>query len=171
MKEVTIFTDASVHPQSKIGVGGYILLENELSYLINIPTQTDDLKNNVQLLFFENTSSTKAEIQTILSILEQISNSDFANLKINVCTDSQGITSLINRKSKLLENDYKSKTGKLFKNEELYRLFYEYEKKLNLNFVKIKGHSPSSQKDNLQVIFAVVDKFVRRKLKEIIKEI
>ncbi len=91
MKKIKLFTDSSVNPQKKIGFGAYLILDDENKSL-------EDLKEHIKIKKFEDTSSTKLELQTLLWALDEIINKD--NI-IEVYTDCQNIIGLENRKEKL----------------------------------------------------------------------
>ncbi len=155
MNSIKLFTDSSVNPQEKIGFGAYLkILDENISFL--------EMKNIIKTKRFEDTSSTKLELQTLLWALDEI---EIASL-IEVYTDCQNIIGLENRRKKLESNDYKSSKGKLMNNHELYKLFFEKIDKLNLVFIKVKGHKKSSLKDNIDDIFNLVDKASRNALRE-----
>ncbi len=64
-KQIILFTDGSINPQSKIGYGAYLAVaEIDLSH--------ESLKKHVKIKRFEDTSSTKLELQTLLWALEDI---------------------------------------------------------------------------------------------------
>ena len=136
MKKIKLFTDSSVNPQEKIGFGAYLLLEeNEISF--------EEMKKNIKIKRFENTSSTKLELQTLLWSLEEINE----NIIIEVYTDCQNIIGLQDRREKLEKNNFHSSSGKLMNNHELYKEFFEKIDELNLTFIKVKGHKKNSLKD------------------------
>ena len=69
MKKIKLFTDSSVNPQEKVGFGAYLLLkENNISF--------EDMKKDIKTKRFEDTSSTKLELQTLLWSLEEINDKD-----------------------------------------------------------------------------------------------
>lgn len=155
MKKIKLFTDSSVNPQEKIGFGSFLIIEDENLTLEN-------LKKNIKIKRFENTSSTKLELQTFLWSLEEIKNKDVI---IEVYTDCQNIIGLQDRKEKLEKNNFYSSSGKLTNNHELYKEFFEKTDKLNLVFIKVKGHKKSSLKDEIDTIFNLVDKASRSALR------
>ena len=155
MKKIKLFTDSSVNPQEKIGFGSFLIIEDENLTLEN-------LKKNIKIKRFENTSSTKLELQTFLWSLEEIKNKDVI---IEVYTDCQNIIGLQDRKEKLEKNNFYSSSGKLMNNHELYKEFFEKTDKLNLIFIKVKGHKKNSLKDEIDTIFNLVDKASRNALR------
>ena len=114
MKKIKLFTDSSVNPQEKIGFGAYLLIINENLSL-------EEMKKDIKTKRFEDTSSTKLELQTFLWALDEIKEK---NLLIEVYTDCQNIIGLENRRNKLEKNDYISGKGKLMNNHDLYKRFF-----------------------------------------------
>jgi ribonuclease HI len=154
METVMLFTDGSVNTQTKVGFGAYFsIIEKEF--------EIDSLIVNVKR--FDNTSSTKLELQTLLWALNEIK---VLNRKIDVYTDSQNIVRLIDRQDKLEKNNYRSKKNKLLNNYKLYQEFYKLTDKLNCEFHKVRGHLKSNQKDNIDKLFTLVDKASRKALRE-----
>jgi len=150
-----LFTDGSVNPQSKIGYGAYLTIwEPSISL--------DKLKTQIQVKCFEDTSSTKLELQTLLWGLNNIRNSDVC---ITIYTDSQNIIGLPNRRSRLEKNAYRNQKNQLINNHQLYQDFFRLTDRLNYTLVKIQGHQPSRDKDKLDKIFSLVDKASRKALK------
>ncbi len=150
-ESIKLFCDGSVNPQSKIGFGAYFIYDETLE------------KQNISLKKFENTSSTKLELEVLLWAL---SDEKVLNNKVTIYTDCQNVLGLENRREKLEKNFYKTSTGKEIKNQELYKLFFELSDKLNFKLIKIKGHKPSQEKDDTDRLFNFVDKASRRALRE-----
>ena len=156
MKKIKLFTDSSVNPQEKIGFGSFLILdEKNISF--------EEMKKNIKIKRFENTSSTKLELQTLLWALEEINDK---NIIIEVYTDCQNIIGLQDRREKLEKNNFHSSSGKLMNNHELYKDFFEKIDELNLIFIKVKGHKKNSLKDEIDIIFNLVDKASRSALRE-----
>ncbi len=154
MKEtIKLFCDGSVNPQKKIGFAAYFILnENEFFD-----------KDRIHLKRFENTSSTKLELESLLWALED---EKIKNQTIRVYTDCQNILGLEKRREKLEKNNYKTSTGKIIKNHELYKKFYTITDKLDCTFEKVKGHKKSSLKNEIDNLFNLVDKASRKALRE-----
>lgn len=155
MIKIKLFTDSSVNPQEKIGFGAYLRITDESVPLL-------EMKKGIKTKKFIDTSSTKLELQTLIWALDEIEKASL----IEVYTDCQNIIGLENRRKKLESNDYKSSKGKLMNNHDLYKLFFEKIDKLNLIFIKVKGHKKSSLKDEIDNIFNLVDKASRNALRE-----
>ena len=155
--KIKLFTDSSVNPQEKIGFAAFLKLSDESLSL-------EDMKSHIKTKRFEDTSSTKLELQTLLWALDEIQVD--SRTYIEVYTDCQNIIGLEDRRKRLEGNDYKSSKGKLMNNHDLYKLFFEKLDKLNLSFIKVKGHKKTSLKDDIDNIFNLVDKASRNALRE-----
>ena len=154
MNNIKLFCDGSVNPQKKIGYGAYFLY-----------TDIDTIakaKQKIRTKKFEDTSSTKLELEVLLWALEDI---ELVDKEITVYTDCQNILGLENRREKLESNKYKTSTGKILKNHILYKEFFEKIDKLNCMFIKVKGHKPSQEKDLIDDLFTLVDRGSRDMLR------
>ncbi|MBI2281552.1 MAG: ribonuclease H [Bacteroidetes bacterium] len=151
---VLLFTDGSVNTKTKVGFGAYLIVDS---------SEIQSAVPKVKLKRFENTSSTKLELETLLWALNEIQDK---NQKIKIYTDSQNIMGLPNRKFKLEQNNFYSGNGKQLNNHELYRVFYKITSTLNCEFIKLEGHSVSSEKNDLDKLFMLVDRASRKATRE-----
>jgi len=156
MKTILLFTDGSVNVQSKIGYGAYLAFQETEE----IPENLLELVNTKR---FENTSSSKLELQILLWALQTI---ESVNSKIVAFTDSQNIVRLPARRERFEKNRYHNKKGELIKNHQLYKNFFEQTDKLDIEFIKVRGHKKTVQKDNIDKIFTVVDRASRQALRD-----
>ena len=111
---------------------------------------------------FEQTSSTKLELQTLLWALSDIQPK---GKKVIVYTDSQNIVGLQGRRDRLEQNDYRSKKNKRLNNYKLYQAFYRITDQLDCEFIKVRGHQSANQKDEIERLFTLVDKASRNALR------
>ncbi len=155
IKQLFLFIDGSAHPKSQIGYGGYIVCEHPSYALIN----------NVEIKRFEQTTSTRLEIQTLLWALSTIQANDH---KLTIYTDCQGTINLLNRRQRLEDSTFENKKGVPLNNADLYRLFYRAIDSHSITFEKVKGHKPTKQKGEIDRIFSLVDKATRKALREAI---
>lgn len=156
MNDLMLFTDSSVNPKTKIGYGAYLSVSDEkLSF--------DLLKTRVKLKRFEHTSSTKLELQTVLWALNDI---QAKGRRVVVFSDSQNIMGLQGRRERFEKNDYRSKNNRRINNYKLYQKFYRMTDLLNCEFVKVRGHKVSNQKDDMDRFFTIVDRASRKALRE-----
>jgi ribonuclease HI len=101
--KLMLFTDGSVNTKLRVGYGAYLAF----------PELAD---HHITLKRFEDTSSSKLELQTLLWALSEISAPEVISY-----TDSQNIAGLNLRRKKLEENDYYARNGRRLKNHELYK--------------------------------------------------
>ena len=127
MQKIKLFTDSSLGPYNKIGFGAYLILNDENESL-------EELNEHIKIKRFENTSSSKLELQTLLWALDEIADN---NVIIEVYTDCQNIIGLENRRKKLEKNHFYSTSGKLMNNHDLYKDFYLKLDELSLSFIKV----------------------------------
>ena len=127
MQKINLFTDSSLGPYNKIGFGAYLILNDENESL-------EELNEHIKIKRFENTSSSKLELQTLLWALEEIANN---NISIEIYTNCQNIIGLENRRKKLEKNHFYSTSGKLMNNHDLYKDFYLKLDELSLSFIKV----------------------------------
>lgn len=132
-----------------------------------LATPIASLQDAVKVQRFEQTSSTRLELQTLLwALSETISLTDGDNMTLTVYTDSQNIMGLPARRARLEQNDYFSSKNKRLNNFELYQQFYRLNSQLNCRFVKVIGHQASSKKDQIEQLFGLVDRASRRALRD-----
>jgi ribonuclease HI len=169
MTSFALFTDVSMNPQRKCGVGAYLLVS--ASNLENAPHDIAraEVSSRLRFMRFADTSSTKLEVQTVLWALENFraagKGSDSGRLR--VFTDSQCVAGLPGRRAGLEANHFLSKrSGLSLANAPLYRAFYATYDELGFKVIKVAGHTHtrSSSRDAVQRIFSYVDKEVRREL-------
>lgn len=147
-----LFTDCSVAPQTRSGIGGYLYLEdlNEVS------------ADSIQLKSFENVSCTELELRTLLWALNSL---EYRGKALKVYTDSQNITGLLNRRQRLEQKEFRNASGKVLKHAEIYREFYQLADELNFEVIKVRGHCRKSEKTDLERIFSVLDRRTRNELR------
>ena len=125
----------------------------------------DSLRPRVKVRRFEHTSSTKLELQTLLWALSDI---QAVGNRVIIYTDSQNIMGLQSRRERLEHNDYRSKNNKRLNHYALYREFYRMTDQLDCQFVKVRGHQVSNQKDDIDKIFTLVDRASRNTLRDVL---
>ncbi|CAA6812307.1 MAG: Unknown protein [uncultured Campylobacterales bacterium] len=150
-QKILIFTDGSVDPKSKVGYGAYIITDN-----------TDINSQNVKTKRFEDTSSTKLELQILLYVLSIIKTTK----NITIYTDSQNIVGLQNRRQRFEQNEYYTKAKKLIANHSLYKEFFEFCDVKEFEVIKVIGHQKESLKSDIDKVFSLVDNASRDKLRE-----
>ena len=155
MNKLLLFTDGSVNVQSKVGCGASLVISEDELY-------AENLVSLVKVKRFENTSSSRLELQTLLWALDNVETNE---REIKIHTDSQTIVDLLERRERLEKNDFKSKKNVALNNGELYKAFFLKIDLLTCEFVKIKGHQPTRNKNEIERVFALVDKASRKALR------
>lgn len=160
MTHLQIFTDGSVNAQLKVGYGAYLVVSDP-------STCIDTLKHEVKIKRFEKTSSTKLELQTLLWALDQtMALAGERDISYTLYTDCQNIISLPSRRAALEQSNYYSSNNKRLNNHELYQAFFQLTSRIKYTLVKVAGHQMSSNKDEIDKRFSLVDKASRRALRE-----
>jgi ribonuclease HI len=160
MLHLQVFTDGSVNTQLKVGYGAY--------FVVSDPSATvDSFKDTVKVKRFEQTSSTKLELQTFLwAVRETIALTKERDITLTVFTDSQNIIGLPGRRDRLEQSNYISSKDKRLNNYELYQDFYLLTDSLKFEFVKVVGHQASNEKGKIDKLFGLVDQASRKALRE-----
>lgn len=163
-----LFTDVSLNPKHRLGIGAYLLIP--CSYLETSLDSIDKSRITELIIMkkFEGTSSTELEVKTVLWALEDHKKAlkPSGRVNLNVYSDSQCIADLQRRRPDLELNAFYSKrTNRLLKNASLYRTFYELMDDLDFKVIKVSGHGQSSSHDTVHRIFSFVDRKVRHELK------
>ena len=152
-----LFTDGSVDPNSKVGCGAYLILTR-------LDVSLEDIQSQVEIKRFNCTTSTKLELQTLLWALKEL---DKTKDRIEIYTDCQTILQLPQRRQSLETSDYRSKSRKLLSNHELYKQLYTEFDQLDYLIIKVKGHKVTREKNQIDHLFALVDKAARKALRGI----
>ena len=154
--QIYLFTDGSVNPQSGIGLGAYLLLD-KLEFF------RAELEKKINIKKFDNTSSIKLELETLLWALSDV---NLKNFKIVIYTDCQNIIGLKGRRDRFEKNNYMTSKGRQIKNHELYKDFFKRLDILDCDFIKVKGHKKTSVKNEIDKIFTLVDRATRKALRK-----
>lgn len=155
MSKLLIFTDGSVSESSKIGFGaGLVISEDELL--------DENLSSRIRIKRFENTSSTRLELQNLLWVFSTL-NDD--TQQVIVYTDSQNIPQLLKRRERIEAANYHSKKGIRLNNADLYKAFYHYFDAFDCEIIKLQGHQPTHRKNEIERVFTLVDKASRKALR------
>lgn len=152
MSPILLFTDGSVNAQTHIGYGAYVMVENK-----------DDISPLVKVRKFEDTSSTKLELETLLWALEEVR---ALGRSIIVYTDSQNIIGLPKRRERFEKSGFLTTKKTLIGNYLLYQAFYKMMDELECSLVKVKGHKLTSDKDAIDRLFTLVDRASREALRK-----
>ncbi len=151
-----LFIDGSVNPKLRFGFAGYLLLDD-----ISNLSDMNSLDEKIKVKKFIDTSSTRLELQAFLWAIDDIKPQD----ELTIYTDCQNLLSLLKRREKLELNNYISANGKILSNADLYKDFYVCLDVYKIKLIKVKGHKKNSLKNDIERVFSLVDRKVRRNLK------
>lgn len=168
MNSLALFTDVSLNPQQRLGVGATLLVPASLLNSAPDAIERDEILARLRFMRVSDTSSTKLEVQTVLWALEdyrmELNDSDPGNLQLY--TDSQCVVGLLERRAGLeAKNFVAGRSGQPLANASLYRAFYAAHDEFGFEPIKVVGHSRAVSHNSVQRIFSHVDKAVRRELK------
>jgi len=154
-----LFTDGSVDAKTRVGYGAYLAVSD-----IDVPLVA--LQEKLNLKQFENTTSTTLELQTLLwAASEALLFNAEETIEVIIYTDSQNIAGLPARRSHLERQDYCSGSGRRLNNAELYQAFYGVMDQYHCQVIKVDGHKPRHLKNDVDRVFALVDKASRSALR------
>jgi ribonuclease HI len=168
MTSDAIFTDVSLHPKLRSGVGGYLVVPSSLLTGSSQNITRSEVAERLVLRKFEDTSSTELEVRTVLWALgEYQKDKGFGPRNLRIYTDSQCLAGLLKRRPGLEEKAFLSKrTNRPLKNAVLYGRFFQFYDQLGFEIIKVAGHTRSSSQDRVHHIFSWVDKEVRKALNQ-----
>ena len=153
----SLFTDASVHTQSRTGVGAYL-------WLADIASPTEHIIAQIKTHHFSDTSSSQCELQALLWAFESLQ-TQLKQQPFTLYTDCQNIVGLPARRQNLEQKNFCNARQQRLQHADLYQRFYAWTDRLNIQIIKISGHKASAQKDYVDKIFALVDQAARRVLR------
>jgi len=169
LNNYAVFTDVSLNPKLKRGLGAYLIVpvsSLELPLLEIVPS---DFVKLIHFRSFEFTSSTQLEVETVLWAIKeifQIHNND-VSVKLHLFTDSQCVAGLLGRRQRLEQNKFISKATKLpLLHADLYKEFFKLYDEIRFDVTKVAGHAESYTHDTKHRIFSYLDKAVRQKFKK-----
>ncbi len=144
-----VYTDGSCHTQHCIGAWASILfIENKKITLSGTES---------------NTTHNRMEILAVINAVEYILNKHPLVKEIRLVSDSQYVIGLIDRQSKFIKNNFKTKAGNDIRNVDLVRVLLAIANKITIQFVKIKAHQKETEIANYNI---EVDKICRKLVRE-----
>jgi predicted GIY-YIG superfamily endonuclease/ribonuclease HI len=168
LNDIALFTDVSLNPELKLGVGAYVAVPASFLQASFCTIERSEVAGCLKVRRFEGTSSTKLEVQTVLWALEEYRKASKVPEpgKLSLYTDSQCVSGLLKRRPGLSAGGFLSKrTDRPLRNAPLYLAFYEFYDELGFEVIKVEGHSGSRLHDAAHRIFSFVDREVRKALK------
>ena len=174
MNYFALFTDVSLDPVRKLGMGAFLVVPMKTPETLPDSIEKSILSELVGLKKFEKSSSAKLEVQTVLWALDGFWKGLKVSepVKLSLYTDSQCVAGLMKRRKTLEEKAYiSSKTKCLLRNAPLYQAFYKFYDDLGFEIIKVKGHTRSASRDRAHCIFSMLDKEVRKGFRQWMSEV
>ena len=149
LKEISIYTDGSCHPQKKIG--GW-------AAIIQLNGERVTLKGMVK-----ETTHQRMELTAALSALGYLKKNDLLKLPVDIFTDSQYLIQIKTRSAHLVDNNYLSRHGKPIRNADLVSELVDYLSRARIDFLKVVAHQKKTSTENIN---RDVDRIARRIVRE-----
>ncbi len=168
MNSFSIFTDVSLDPGRKLGMGAYLVVPASFMEVPPDSIDKSEVAGRLVLRRFEDTSSTRLEVQTVLCAIEDFQNElkGAGPVKLQVYSDSQCVAGLLDRRQGLEAGSFISKAkNRQITNASLYHKFYKFHDQLGFEVIKVAGHTCSCSHNTVHRIFSCVDREVRQALK------
>jgi ribonuclease HI len=168
-EDFALFTDVSVSPGLRLGVGAYVVIPASFLEAPSGSLAMPEITGRLKVRRFEDTSSTRLELQTVLWALGE--NLPGPQGSLTIYSDSRCVSGLLGRRSRLMSEGFLSKkTGRPLGNASLYRAFYGFHDESGFRVVKVDGHSGARSRDAVHRVFSIVDREARKALKVWMKE-
>ena len=163
-----LFTDGSLNPQRRIGIGIALLVPESFLETESKRIDAKEIAALTRHRRIKDTSSTKLEVQTAIWAIREFEDKS----PIVLHTDSQNVVGLHARRERLEANKYVSnETGKTIRHAELYQRYFALADQCEFTVRKVTGHSDFRYQDTVHRIFHYVDREARRLLKQWLREL
>ena len=152
---IEVFTDGSYEPQIAYGAWAALIIFNGNDQMLSGTS--------------EQSSQHKMELQAVIQSLEYIIEHLGNDIPVKLYTDSEYVENLLNRKEKLLKNDFITKKGNNIKHTADIKHFYQLEEQLNITITRVPSHQKkgvSRISDNNRRVDKLARKLVKQKRKE-----
>lgn len=150
-KNIQVFTDGSYEPQITYGAYAALIIYNNKEKMLSGTS--------------EQASQHKMELQAVIQSLRYINENYDNDIQIELYTDSEYVENLIDRKEKLINNNFITKKGNSINHAADIKQFYYLEEKLNVTINRV----PSHQKKGVSRVTdrnRRVDKLARKLVKQ-----
>jgi len=151
--EINIFTDGSCNPVHKIGGWAAIIIFDEQEILLK----------GKEL----NTTNNRMELLSVIKSLEYLEKQDLTDRRIIINSDSQYAVKLLERKEKIITNNFLTKKGNAVQNKDFVKKIFNFAEALNIYFVKVKAHQKEGDFRNFN---RDVDKISRKIVREYVRK-
>jgi len=141
-----IYTDGSCNTQNGLGAWVAIILSGEEKTVLS--GKVPDTTHNRMELY---------------AVIAGISHAGKTFTSLRIFSDSQYVTGLMERRTKLMAAGFITSKGTEMRNADLVKEFYALAEQIELTFIKVKAH----QKKGTELNFNIeADKLVRKMMRE-----
>lgn len=144
-----VYTDGSCHTQHCIGAWASILF---------IGSDKITLSGSES-----HTTHNRMEILAVINAVEYIQDKYPLIKEIRLVSDSQYVIGLMDRQSKFIKSNFKTKAGNDIRNVDLVKVLLVLANSISIQFVKIKAHQKETEIINYNL---EVDKICRKLVRE-----
>ncbi len=151
--EYYIISDSSVNEKERIGVGCFVILNEETI------TKIPEISQIQEIIFTESKNSTLCELLTVKKAYEKFdSEHPEKNYTLKIYTDCMGLKNLIEKR--------KNKIKKSLAHYDLYIELLDYFDKSYIEIIWLKGHCRTIHKTSIpKRTFSILDKYSRKKMR------
>jgi ribonuclease HI len=147
---VIVYTDGSCNAKHGIGAWGALLFIGDQKVVLT----------GIE----EQTTHQRMELLAVIKSFEYLAKKYFLSGRLELYTDSQYVTGLSDRASKLKASDFKTKSSRTIRNADLVRILIGYCEMMDVHFIKLKAHHKSGDENSNREVDLLVRKIVRQQV-------
>ncbi len=160
-QQVFIYADASYSKRAQLAVLGFLIFKSHKEHEELTATHQSPF-----LFEMPESNNIRAELRGVLWALQSCL-PDIKDSQTILYTDCQAISGLLNRRAHLEATQFISQsTKKPLSNMDLYKEFYKIYDLLQPQVIWVRGHTSQSSASKVESNFAVLDKAVRKRLRQ-----
>jgi ribonuclease HI len=144
-----VYTDGSCHTQLCIGAWASIVFIGDKKITLS-GIERDTTHNRMEIL-------------AVINAVEYIQHNYPMIKEIRLVSDSQYVIGLMDRQSKFIKSNFKTKAGNAIRNIDLVTALLDLAGKMTIQFVKIKAHQKETEIINYNI---EVDKICRKLVRD-----
>lgn len=147
---VIVYTDGSCNAKHGIGAWGALLFIGDQKVVL---TGME-----------EQTTHQRMELLAVIKSFEYLAKPYLLSGRMELYTDSQYVTGLSDRASKLKASGFKTKNNRPIQNADLVSVIIEYSERMDVDFIKVKAHQTSDNENSNREVDLLVRKIVRQEV-------
>jgi ribonuclease HI len=98
-----------------------------------------------------NTTHHRMELTAVIKALEYLQAHHKEIIAIELCSDSQFVLGLLNRKDRLTSSGFTNKAGRALPNADLIKTFFELSARFSIESTKIKAHATRNDSNQFNI--------------------